>query len=72
MQALDLGDIDQVHRAFEPSRKRVPGTLIPRVNDLWLLTHPELRSRKRVRALMAHLADYLAPERPLFEGERPR
>ncbi|MEM7158509.1 MAG: LysR family transcriptional regulator [Myxococcota bacterium] len=35
---------------------------------LWLLTHEDLRSTARVRALMRFLGDALAAERPRFEG----
>jgi DNA-binding transcriptional LysR family regulator len=54
----------------DPGLRRVAGTLIPRVNDLWLLAHPDMRNRARVRALMAHLAEFLEPKRGLFEGAR--
>ncbi|WP_156421311.1 LysR family transcriptional regulator [Aureimonas sp. AU40] len=37
--------------------------------DLWLLTHADLRQVPRVRALLDHLAEGVAHERPLIEGE---
>ncbi|KQQ90325.1 LysR family transcriptional regulator [Aureimonas sp. Leaf324] len=40
--------------------------------DLWLLTHADLRHVPRVRALMDYLAERVAAERPLLEGERPQ
>lgn len=36
--------------------------------DLWLLTHADLRHVPRVRALLDHLAEAVARERPLIEG----
>jgi DNA-binding transcriptional LysR family regulator len=38
--------------------------------SLWVLTHPDLRSTARVRALMAHLYDELARDSDLYAGER--
>lgn len=37
--------------------------------DLWLLTHPDLRKAARVRALLDFLAEAIAAERSLIEGE---
>lgn len=40
--------------------------------DLWLLTHPDLRHTPRIRALMDSLAEQIAAQRPLIEGQRPQ
>jgi DNA-binding transcriptional LysR family regulator len=57
---------------------RTPGLV--RVHDpvrametgLWLLTHPDLRTTARVRALGDFLAEALGRERELIEGREPR
>lgn len=39
--------------------------------DLWILTHPDLRSTARVKALMRHLGDSLAGHAARFAGDAP-
>lgn len=41
-------------------------------NELWLLTHPDLRRTARIRALLDFLAEALQRDRDLLEGRRPR
>ena len=41
-------------------------------DDLWLLTHPDLRNAPRIRAVMDFLAEAISGERDLIEGGRPR
>jgi molybdate transport repressor ModE-like protein len=49
------------------------GPLAPALgNDLWLLSHPDLRGAARVRVMLDFLAAELVKLRPLLEGERPR
>lgn len=60
--ACFVGDLD-------PELERVEGTFTPDVLGLWILTHVDLRSTARVRALMRHLADGLTARRHLFEGD---
>ena len=38
--------------------------------DLWMLTHPDLRHARRVRAFMDHIAAAIVPMRAAFEGRR--
>jgi DNA-binding transcriptional LysR family regulator len=40
-------------------------------DDLWLLTHPDLRNAPRIRAVLDFLAEAISKERDLLEGERP-
>ncbi len=40
--------------------------------DLWLLTHEDLRRTARIRAFLDFLAEALAGEADLLEGQRPR
>ena len=47
--------------------------LVPEMaNELWLLTHPDLRGTARVRAFMEIAGDALVGERDLLEGARGR
>ncbi|OUL98233.1 LysR family transcriptional regulator [Variovorax sp. JS1663] len=48
------------------------GPLAPALgNNLWLLSHPDLRGVPRVRAMLDFLAAEMVKLRPLLEGERP-
>jgi len=38
--------------------------------DVWLLTHPDIRTVPRIRAAMDWLADIVTVQRPLIEGQR--
>ncbi len=49
------------------------GELAPALgNNLWLLTHPDLRRSARVRVMLDFLSTELSRLRPLIEGEQPR
>jgi DNA-binding transcriptional LysR family regulator len=49
------------------------GPLAPALgNNLWLLSHPDLRGAARVRVMLDFLAAEMVKLRPLLEGERPR
>jgi DNA-binding transcriptional LysR family regulator len=49
------------------------GELAPALgNNLWLLSHPDLRRSARVRVMLDFLATELARLRPLIEGGQPR
>jgi len=49
------------------------GPLAPALgNNLWLLSHPDLRQAPRVRVMLDFLASEMAKLRPLLEGEQPR
>ena len=54
-----------------PQLRRMRGWEPERLNELWLLTHKDLRSTARVRLFMEAAGDYLSRLRPLFEGQRP-
>ena len=50
---------------------RLPGSDIDPFEDLWVLTHPDLRAAPRIKAVMTLLTDALLKARPLIEqGER--
>tara|TARA_Y100000766_G_scaffold277505_1_gene282993 strand:- start:542 stop:1039 length:498 start_codon:yes stop_codon:yes gene_type:complete len=51
----------------DPSLVRVTEPLHDMENELWLLTHPDLRNTGRIRVLM----DFLAADPDLLEGTQP-
>jgi DNA-binding transcriptional LysR family regulator len=59
-----LGDPD-------PHLARVPGAELRPDMTIWALTHDEVRSNPRVRALINFLYKTFASLRPLIEGQRP-
>ena len=40
--------------------------------DLWCLTHTDLSRTGRVRAFLAHAAEYFDARKDLYAGRRPR
>lgn len=52
-----------------PQVERVTDTIPELDLTLWVLTHNDLKSTARVRALMTHLYDELAQKSDLFEGK---
>ena len=52
----------------EPSLVRLSDRKPVPQQDLWILTHPDLRGTPRVRAFMAFLADALIAKRDLVVG----
>lgn len=55
----------------DPLLARVTDPVPEMENELWLLTHPDLRHTARIRAFMDFLAASLAGDRDLMEGRRP-
>jgi DNA-binding transcriptional LysR family regulator len=60
-----LGDRD-------PNLVRVGGIEPALDDELWLLTHPDIRKSDRIRAFMRHCIEALARDRGLIEGLCPR
>jgi DNA-binding transcriptional LysR family regulator len=54
-----------------PRLRRLGAPIDALRNELWLLTHPDLRRVARIRAFVDHLRDGLAAQRDLIEGRRP-
>lgn len=52
----------------EPGLVQVPMPGLPRLTDLWVLTHPDLRRTARVRAFTEEVAVFLRSQRALLEG----
>ena len=58
--------------AADPELVRVTEPLHDMDNELWLLTHPDLRNTVRIRVLMDFLATSLAADRDMLEGTQTR
>ncbi|HEY6562804.1 MAG TPA: LysR family transcriptional regulator [Polyangiaceae bacterium] len=52
--------------------RRIRGVIPEMEVDLWVLTHEDLRSAARIRALTDALVEALAEQRALLEGRSPR
>lgn len=69
---IGVGYLPCVVGDMRPGLARL-GPLAPALgNNLWLLSHPDLRGVARVRVMLDFLAQEMVKMRPLLEGERPR
>lgn len=50
---------------------RLPGTVPRPKQDIWVLTHPDLRETPRIKLVMRFLINALISKRDLIEGKRP-
>lgn len=55
----------------EPLLSRLPGAGLLPMQDLWVLTHPDLRHSPRIRVLMNFLAARITDHQALISGEKP-
>ena len=53
----------------DPDLVRLPGDEPIKSQDLWILTHPDLRRTKRIQHLMSYLAAALEDKRGLIQGK---
>ncbi|MEJ2133055.1 MAG: LysR family transcriptional regulator [Gammaproteobacteria bacterium] len=53
----------------EPGLERLAAPWQNPDHEIWILTHPDLRSSARVRAFMEHVTDAFRRHRPLLEGK---
>lgn len=51
-----------------PHLMRLPDAQTIKAQDLWVLTHPDLRRTKRIKSMMQHLATALESKRDRLEG----
>lgn len=81
---LRINDVELRHRAAvmskgmslgacyiadqEPKLMRLPGATVMSGQDLWVLTHPDLRDTPRIKLLMQFIAAVLVKNRALIEG----
>lgn len=52
----------------DPDLVRLPGAKTTPAQDLWILTHPDLRRTKRIQHLMSYLGAVLEEKRSLIQG----
>lgn len=65
---LGLGYLPCMLGDISPGLVRA-GPIEPRLNDqLWLLTHPDIRNSDRIQGFMAHCIDMISQNRSLIEG----
>lgn len=55
----------------EPKLKRIANCNPTPFQDLWVLTHPDLRNVPRIKLLMDFIAEALIRKKPLMEGKEP-
>lgn len=53
----------------EPALVRIPGAKVSPVQQLWILTHPDLRDTPRIKVLMQFLAAKMMSKKALAEGK---
>ncbi len=65
---LGVGYLPCMVGDLSPGLMRV-GPIEPQLSDeLWLLTHPDIRNSSRIYAFMTHCAEAISQNRPLIEG----
>ena len=52
----------------DPELERLPGADPLQAQDLWVLTHPDLKNAPRINHLMRHLAAAIEDQRDLIQG----
>lgn len=55
----------------QPALRRVTGPIGACANDLWILTHPDLRETVRIKTVFRALQQELEKAAPLLAGQRP-
>lgn len=53
----------------DPGLQRLPGAVPTAAQDLWVLTHPDLRTAPRINYLMKYLAGALEQKQALIQGQ---
>ena len=52
----------------DPELERLPGADPLQAQDLWVLTHPDLKNAPRIKHLMRHLAAAIEDQRDVIQG----
>ena len=55
----------------EPELLRLERADLRKVANIWLLSHPDLRSNARIRAVRQQIREIMSKHADLFDGERP-
>lgn len=66
---LGLGFLPCMLGDITPGLVRVGPVVAELSDDLWLLTHQDIRKSRRVQAFMAFCAEAVASQKPLIEGQ---
>ncbi len=56
---------------LNPALIRVPGTVPRPLQDIWVLTHPDLHTTPRIKLVMRVLIDAIITKQDLIEGRKP-
>jgi len=56
---------------LNPALIRVPGTVPRKLQDIWVLTHPDLHTTPRIKLVMRVLIDAIIANEDLIEGRKP-
>ena len=68
---MGIGFLPCMHGDIAADLMRI-GSIEPDISDeLWILTHPDIRKSGRVTAFMAHCMEAIAKRRALIEGRQP-
>jgi len=68
---MGIGFLPCMHGDIAADLMRI-GPIEPDISDeLWILTHPEIRKSGRVNAFMTHCMEAIARQRALVEGRQP-
>jgi len=68
VSGLGVGYLPCMSGELVPELKRIGATEPCLADDLWLLTHPDIKNSWRVRAFMEHCATAITDRRQLIEG----
>jgi DNA-binding transcriptional LysR family regulator len=68
---VGIGFLPCMHGDLAADLMRI-GPIEPDISDeLWILTHPDIRKSERVNAFMTHCMEAIAKQRALIEGRQP-
>jgi DNA-binding transcriptional LysR family regulator len=68
---MGIGFLPCMHGDISADLMRVGPTEPDTSDELWILTHPDIRKSGRVNAFMTHCLKAIAKQRALIEGRRP-
>lgn len=57
---------------LNPKLMRLPGTVPQPLQDIWVLTHPDLHKTPRIKLVMTFLIDAIMAKQDLIEGRLPQ
>jgi len=69
---IGIGLLPCMHGDLTPGLVRLSPVLADVYDELWVLTHPDIRKSDRVYAFLCHCAQEIARDRDFIEGKAPR